>query len=91
MRYIEVFYNRWRPHTNNDALPPAHSNDQLQDQEPATTRGRLTNKKLTGRITSLTRLSASSPAFGNPIQGALDRFRRVRSARLMLGGHQPGW
>ena len=23
MRYIEVFYNRWRPHTNNDGLPPA--------------------------------------------------------------------
>ncbi len=23
MRYIEVFYNRWRPHTNNDELPPA--------------------------------------------------------------------
>ena len=23
MRYIEVFYNRWRPHTNNEGLPPA--------------------------------------------------------------------
>ena len=23
MRYIEVFYNRWRPHTHNDGLPPA--------------------------------------------------------------------
>jgi hypothetical protein len=23
MRYIEAFYNRWRPHTNNDGLPPA--------------------------------------------------------------------
>lgn len=23
MRYIEVFYNRWRPHTNNNGLPPA--------------------------------------------------------------------
>ncbi|WP_255482246.1 hypothetical protein [Pseudarthrobacter sp. NBSH8] len=23
MRYIEVFYDRWRPHTNNDGLPPA--------------------------------------------------------------------
>ncbi len=23
MRYIEVFYNRWRPHSNNDGLPPA--------------------------------------------------------------------
>jgi putative transposase len=23
MKYIEVFYNRWRPHTNNDGLPPA--------------------------------------------------------------------
>ena len=23
MRYIEVFYHRWRPHTNNGGLPPA--------------------------------------------------------------------
>ncbi|MET3205960.1 hypothetical protein ACQCSV_02655 [Pseudarthrobacter sp. S3] len=23
MRYIEVLYDRWRPHTNNDGLPPA--------------------------------------------------------------------
>ncbi|MCB5281632.1 hypothetical protein BJQ89_01382 [Arthrobacter sp. ES1] len=23
MRFIEVFYNRWRPHTNTDGLPPA--------------------------------------------------------------------
>ncbi|MFB9164917.1 IS3 family transposase [Arthrobacter psychrochitiniphilus] len=23
MRYIEVFYNRWRPYTHNDGLPPA--------------------------------------------------------------------
>lgn len=23
MRYIEVFYNRWRPHSNNAGLPPA--------------------------------------------------------------------
>ena len=23
MKYIEVFYNRWRPHSNNDGLPPA--------------------------------------------------------------------
>lgn len=23
MRYIEVFYNRWRPHTHNNGLPPA--------------------------------------------------------------------
>lgn len=23
MRYIEVFDNRWRPHSNNDGLPPA--------------------------------------------------------------------
>jgi putative transposase len=23
MCYIEVFYNRWRPHTNNDGLPQA--------------------------------------------------------------------
>jgi putative transposase len=23
MRYIEVFYNRWRPHTHNEGLPPA--------------------------------------------------------------------
>lgn len=23
MRYIEVFYNRWRPHSNNEGLPPA--------------------------------------------------------------------
>ena len=23
MRYIEVFSNRWRPHSNNDGLPPA--------------------------------------------------------------------
>jgi hypothetical protein len=23
MRYIEVFYNRWRPYTNNEGLPPA--------------------------------------------------------------------
>jgi putative transposase len=23
VRYIEVFYNRWRPHTNNEGLPPA--------------------------------------------------------------------
>ena len=23
MRYIEVFYNRWRPHSNNNGLPPA--------------------------------------------------------------------
>ena len=23
MRYIEVFYNRWGPHTHNDGLPPA--------------------------------------------------------------------
>lgn len=23
MRYIEVFYNRWRPHTHNQGLPPA--------------------------------------------------------------------
>ncbi len=23
MRYIEVFYNRWRPHSNNQGLPPA--------------------------------------------------------------------
>ncbi len=23
MHYIEVFYNRWRPHSNNNGLPPA--------------------------------------------------------------------
>ncbi|MCB5275982.1 hypothetical protein BJG92_03537 [Arthrobacter sp. SO5] len=23
MRYVEVFYSRWRPHTNNEGLPPA--------------------------------------------------------------------
>lgn len=23
MRYIEVFYNRWRSHTKNEDLPPA--------------------------------------------------------------------
>ncbi|MGN5734687.1 IS3 family transposase [Arthrobacter psychrochitiniphilus] len=23
MHYIEAFYNRWRPHTYNDGLPPA--------------------------------------------------------------------
>lgn len=25
MRYIEVFYNRWLPHTNNAGLPPARA------------------------------------------------------------------
>ncbi len=23
MHYIEAFYNRWRPHTHNNGLPPA--------------------------------------------------------------------
>ncbi len=47
MRYIEVFYKLWRPHTHNDGLPSAgNSAYGLQLPKPATTRRRLTKKKL---------------------------------------------
>lgn len=40
MRYIEVFYNRWRPHTTNGGLPPAtaltnHRQNQRQQKAAA--------------------------------------------------------
>lgn len=37
MRYIEVFYNRWRPHSNNDGLPPATAMANLQAKKPQLT------------------------------------------------------
>lgn len=33
MSYIEVFYNRWRPHTNNNGLPPATAMANIKTSE----------------------------------------------------------
>jgi hypothetical protein len=54
MRYIEVFYNRRRPHTNNEGLPPATAMANFT----TASRCSLTENKLPDCLTSLTPLSA---------------------------------
>lgn len=47
MRYIEVFYNRWRPHSHNDGLPPATAMARFQtrsSQLPAAAYPEKTNR-----------------------------------------------